>query len=56
MTESKASQQVKSARIEATIIRADGRREHLGVIGEYRAGPAYAVARFFKDLIRRLTP
>ena len=51
-----AKQRVKRVTLEAVIIRADGRREELGVIGEYRAGPMHAVARFVKDLLRRLAP
>jgi hypothetical protein len=56
MSEARAYPKVKSATIEAVIIRADGRREPLGIIGEYRAGPMHAVARFLKDLIRRIVP
>lgn len=56
MTEHFAKQRIKRATLEAVIIRADGSREDLGVIGEYRAGPMHAVARFLKDMLRRLAP
>lgn len=51
-----ASGNVKSATLEATIIRADGRVENLGVIGRYERGLAGRLSDMFQDFLRRLTP
>lgn len=56
MNNERASQQVKRATVEATIIRADGRIEKLGVVGVYEAGWLNACARFISDLLRRIAP
>jgi hypothetical protein len=56
MSRERARQQVKRATIEAVIIRADGRRENLGIVGEYRSGIGFKIIQILKDVVRRLAP
>lgn len=49
------NQHVRFATVEAVIIRADGRREDVGIIAEYRGGKVAAAMRVVSTALRRLT-
>ncbi len=46
----------RQASIRATVIRADGRVEHLGVVAFYHRNPLYRWAFWLKRAIKRMLP
>lgn len=52
MTEQKAKSHLREASIEATVIRADGTREELGVVSYYHRNPLKRAAWAVKQKLR----